>query len=167
MAFDAFLKIATIPGESTDSAHKDWIEILSYDHGVTQPTSGSVSSGGSRSAERVDHDEFSILKGIDKATPKLLIACCNGEHIPEVSIEVCRSGKDKQKYYEVVMSDVLVKSVVAQGRAKGAASAPLPVETVQFSYGKIKWTYTETDHLTGATKGNVEGGWNLHANAEF
>ena len=24
--FDAFLKIATIPGESTDDKHKDWIE---------------------------------------------------------------------------------------------------------------------------------------------
>jgi len=25
MPFDAFLKIATIPGESTDDKHKDWI----------------------------------------------------------------------------------------------------------------------------------------------
>jgi len=27
-AYDAFLKIDGIPGESTDDKHKDWIEIL-------------------------------------------------------------------------------------------------------------------------------------------
>ncbi|WP_353327541.1 type VI secretion system tube protein Hcp, partial [Chitiniphilus shinanonensis] len=27
MAFDAFIKIDGIPGESTDDKHKDWIEI--------------------------------------------------------------------------------------------------------------------------------------------
>ena len=35
MAFDAFLKIDGIPGESTDDKHKDWIEILSFDFGMT------------------------------------------------------------------------------------------------------------------------------------
>ena len=50
MAFDAFLKIATIPGESTDDKHKDWIEVLSYSWGVSQQTSGSRSSGGAASA---------------------------------------------------------------------------------------------------------------------
>jgi hypothetical protein len=34
MAFDAFLKIDGIPGESTDDKHKDWIEILSFAHGL-------------------------------------------------------------------------------------------------------------------------------------
>jgi bacteriocin-like protein len=32
-AYDAFLKIDGIPGESTDDKHKDWIEILSFNHG--------------------------------------------------------------------------------------------------------------------------------------
>ncbi len=27
MAFDAFIKIGDIPGESTDDKHKDWIQI--------------------------------------------------------------------------------------------------------------------------------------------
>ena len=34
MAFDAFLKIDGIPGESTDDKHKDWIEVLSFDFGM-------------------------------------------------------------------------------------------------------------------------------------
>ena len=55
MAFDAFLEIKTIPGESTDDKHGNWIELLSFNHGVAQQTSGSVSSGGSRTARRHHH----------------------------------------------------------------------------------------------------------------
>jgi type VI secretion system secreted protein Hcp len=164
MAFDAFLNIATIPGESTDDAHKDWIEILSYDHAVRQPTSGSVSSGGSRTAERVDHGNFNVVKAIDKATPKLYLSCCKGEHINEVKLEVCRSGGDKMKYYEVILTDVTVASVSCSGQSKGATASPIPVENVSFAYGTIKWTYTQTDHKTGQKGGDVAGSWDLHAN---
>jgi type VI secretion system secreted protein Hcp len=164
MAFDAFLKIATIEGESTDDKHKGWIELLSYEHQVSQPTSGSVSSGGGRSSQRVDHGNFTVLKAVDKATPKLFLSCCNGEHISEIKMEICRSSQDKMKYYEVVMSDVMVSSVSCTGQAKGAASAPLPTEEVSFAYGKIKWTYTQTDHKTGKPSGDVAGEWDLHSN---
>ena len=34
MAVDMFLKIDGVDGESTDSAHDKWIEILSYSHGL-------------------------------------------------------------------------------------------------------------------------------------
>ena len=34
-AYDAFLKIDGIAGESTDDKHKDWIEILSFNHSTT------------------------------------------------------------------------------------------------------------------------------------
>ena len=46
MAFDAFLKLSTIPGESGDDKHKEWIEILSYSTGVSQPASGRDPQGG-------------------------------------------------------------------------------------------------------------------------
>jgi len=58
-AFDAFLKIEGVSAESTDVTQKDWIEVLSYSWGVSQPASGSASSGGGRSAERADFSEFS------------------------------------------------------------------------------------------------------------
>jgi len=40
MAGDCFLKIDGIPGESTDDKHKDWIEVMSYSHGVSQMAGG-------------------------------------------------------------------------------------------------------------------------------
>jgi type VI secretion system secreted protein Hcp len=162
MAFDTFLKISTIPGESTDDKHKDWIEILSFSHGVVQPATGSTSSGGARSAERVDHQDFSLVKTLDKASPKLALACCNGEHIPEVNVELCRATGDKAVYMKYKLTDVIVSSVSDGGSAQGGET--LPLEEVSFNYAKIAWTYTETDHKTGKAKGDVETHWDLSAN---
>lgn len=162
MAFDAFCQIQDIPGESTDEQHQDWIEILSYNHGVSQPGSGSVSSGGSRTAERCEHQDFSIIKTLDKASPKLNLFCCNGTHIPEVVVELCRAGGDKQKYMQYKMTDVIVSSVRPGGSSQGGEN--LPAEEVTFNYGKIEWTYTETDHASGAPKGDVTAFWDMHSN---
>jgi type VI secretion system secreted protein Hcp len=162
MAFDCFLNIDGVPGESTDDKHADWIELLSFSHGVSQMSSGAASSGGGRSAERCDHQDFSVVKTLDKASPKLALYCCNGTHIKEVTVELCRAGGDKQKYMEYKMSDVIVTSARPGGSA-GSGEA-LPLEEVTFNYGKIDWTYTETDHKTGQPKGDVATNWDLTVN---
>jgi len=162
MAFDCFLKIGTIPGECTDDKHKEWIEILSFSHGLSQPGSGSVSSGGARSAERCDHQDFSVVKTLDKASPKLALACCNGEHIASIKMELCRATGDKSKYMEFDLSDVIVSSARPGGSAEGGEA--LPLEEVSFNYGKIEWIYTETDHKTGKPKGDVKAHWDLVTN---
>lgn len=160
--FDAFIKIDGVPGECTDAGHADWIEVLSYNHSVNQQNSGSVSSGGGRSAGRCDHAPFSIVKTLDKATPKLNLFCCSGEHIPTITIDFCRSGKDKQLYMQYKLYDVLIGGVSVGGSSQGESS--LPLEEVTFNYAKIEWTYTETDHKTGQPKGNVAAGWDQHSN---
>ena len=162
MAFDCFLKIDGVDGESTDDKHQKWIELLSYSHGVSQPSSGAVSSGGARSAERCDHQDFLVVKTVDRASPKLALACCNGEHIANVKVELCRATENKEKYMEYLMTDVIVSSVRPGGSAQGGE--PLPLEEVSFNYGKITWNYIETDHKTGKPGGNVETHWDLVVN---
>jgi type VI secretion system secreted protein Hcp len=160
-AVDMFLKIDGVPGESTEDKHKEWIEILSYSSGVSQPGAGAMSSGGARSAERCDHSDFSVVKTLDKASPKLALYLCNGTHIEEIIIELCHATGDKQKYMEYKMTDVIVSSVSVSG---SAGEGPLPLEEVTFAYGKIEWTYTEVDHETGKAKGDVEAYWDLVSN---
>ena len=162
MAFDCFMKFDGIPGESTDDKHKDWIEILSYSHGISQPASGSSSSGGGRSSQRCDHQDFTIVKTLDKASPKLALHCCNGQHIKKISLELCRATGDKQKYMEYVLEDAIVSGVRPGGSAQGGEA--LPLEEVSLSYGKISWVYTATDHKTGKAAGDVKASWDLTAN---
>src|ERR1051325_6539993 len=108
--FDAFLKIDVIPGESTDDKHKDWIEILSYDFGMDQPSSATDSSAGGGTTEPVNSDDFKIVKHLDKASTKIYETCCTGKHIATVTLELCRAGGDKLKYLEVKMENVIVSS---------------------------------------------------------
>jgi type VI secretion system secreted protein Hcp len=157
MAFDAFLKIEGIPGESTDDKHKDWIELLSFNLGATQPAAGAASSGGARSAERVNLQDFSCVKTIDKASPKLFLKCCDGTHIGKIEVELCRATGDKQLYMKYVMSDNIVSTYRPGGSAQGGET--LPLEEVSFNFGKIELTYTETDHKTGKPKGDVKAHW--------
>jgi len=162
MAFDCFLKIDGIDGESTDDKHKDWIELLSFSHGISQPATGSAARAGARTAERCLLEDFSIVKTLDKASPKLALNCCNGKHIDDVTLELCRAGGDKQKFMEYKLSDVIVSSVKPGGSAQGAEA--LPLEEVSFNYGKIEWTYTETDPVTGKPVGDVSAHWDLVTN---
>ena len=71
MPFDAFLKIATVPGESTDDKHKEWIEVLSYSWGVSQTTGGLGELDGRARGQRADISDFSFVQPLDKASPKL------------------------------------------------------------------------------------------------
>ncbi|TJZ64240.1 Hcp family type VI secretion system effector [Chitiniphilus eburneus] len=161
MAFDAFIKIDGIPGESTDDKHKDWIEIKSFAHKLEQPASATASSVGGATAERVNHSTFDIVHLIDKASPKLYEACCTGKHIKDVTLELCRAGGDKVKYLEVKLEQVLISKVQPNGSSNDEG---FPSEAVSFSYGKIKWTYTQQKREDGAGGGNVSAGWDLTAN---
>ena len=163
MAMDMFLKVKTIPGESTDDKHKEWIEVLSFSWGVSQTGAGSRSSGGAAAAERCNHSDFSVVHTLDKASPKFFLSCCKGEHIGEVKLELCRATGAKTKYMEYKMEDVIITSVRPGGSAQGGES--LPLEEVSFNYGKITLDYIQTDHKTGASQGSAGSVyWDVTAN---
>jgi type VI secretion system secreted protein Hcp len=133
--------------------------LLKYDHAVTQPPSISQKTAGGRSAEEVTHSEFSVVKLLDAATPKLYEAACKGVHIPEVTIELFRAGGDKPvKYMEYKLKEVLISGVITHGDPTGPAQ--FPTETIKMTYGAIEWTYTKQDEK-GAAKGNVAAKWNV------
>lgn len=164
MAFDAFMKVDGIPGESSDAKHKDWIELLSFAHSLEQPASATASSSGGAAAERVNHGSYDIVHLLDKSSPKLYEACCTGKAIKEVTIELCRSGGDKVKYLEIKLEQVLISKVESAGASNDQG---FPSEKISLSYGKIKWTYTQQKRSDGAGGGNVSAGWDLTENKTY
>ena len=159
LAFDAFLKINEIPGESVDSKHKDWIEILSYSHNV-KPMVLPDSF----------FDVFTVVKILDKASPKLVLYCCKGTHFKEVLLELCDPNRASYNIMQYKMSDVIVSGVkIRESPFVGIRESPtrvirespyecLPLEEVSFNYSKIEWTYTTPDGNTVRTSWDAVAG---------
>lgn len=156
---DAFLEIEGIPGESTDEKHKGQIEVLSFSHGVSQMASAVESTSGGKTVGRCDHQDFSIVKEIDKASPELNLQCCKGTHIKKMTLELCAATGDQSPYMRYVFEGLIISSVSIGGGGGGT-----PTESVTFNYNKINWIYVDTDHETGKKKGEVKKWWDLGAN---
>ncbi len=162
MASDFFLEIDGIKGESTDDKHSDWIEILNYSCGVSQPVSAASRTGG-RTGGRADFQNFTITKTVDISTPDLMLHCANGKHIPKITFECCLATEDKHTFHKIEMKDVIVASVNPSGSAQSGENKPL--ETVSFAYAEIKMTYTPISS-DGKAGGSVDRTWDLAKNMQ-
>lgn len=157
MAVDMFLKISGIDGESTDKQHKGTIEILSFSWGVSNP---ARKAGTSRlSAGKTQVSDFSIMKYIDTASPRLFESCCQGEHVHEATLTVRKAGETQQEYLKITLNDILISSV-APG---GAAGGDQPLEQVSFSFGSATLQAARLDPKGGTqwTTATTCGGSNM------
>jgi type VI secretion system secreted protein Hcp len=154
--FDAFLKIDGIEGESPDSKHGKEIQLLSFSFGADQPASSSL--GGGSGAGKVNMHDLSIVKQVDKASPKLFVACCTGQHIKSAVLTSRKAGGDQQDYMIVTLSDIIVSHVTTAGQAAGTDG--LPNEQVALNFSKVNFEYKEQG-ADGTLKGTVAGGYDI------
>lgn len=148
----AYLKIGDIKGESQDAKHKEWIEVLSFSHGVA--VSGAA-SGAARRRSAPEMQDFSFVKMTDKATPKLMELATKGQVIPEVIFEVTNSSRNP--YYTITLSNVMITSVNNGGSTSGQSEIS---DQVSFNYEKITWTYNSVD-ARGGSSGKVTATYNV------
>ncbi|WP_266158724.1 Hcp family type VI secretion system effector [Dyella silvatica] len=162
MAFDAFIQLDGIKGESADDKHKDWIEVLNFGFGAQQPQSGTASSAGNLGSARVNIQNFTFMHHLDISSPKLFEYCCTGQTIPKAIISLNRAGGDKAKYLEYKLTDVIITSVGKGGDSK-SDTHDVPLESISLAFGKMEMTYTKIG-INGKAAGNSSSGWDLKAN---
>jgi type VI secretion system secreted protein Hcp len=158
MAFDAFLKIEGIKGESVDAKHKDEIVLESFSWGVANAGAGYAGSAG-RATGKSSPSDFSIQKKIDKASPDLFAACASGKHTPTMVLTVRKAGGEPLEYLVYKFADVMVSAY----QAGGSAGGDLPVESVSFNYAKVEISYVPQDK-TGKGMSPVGTGWDFSSN---
>jgi type VI secretion system secreted protein Hcp len=156
-AVDYFLKIKDIEGESTDSKHKNEIDIESWSWGETQ--SGSHAYGGGGGAGKVSMNDFNFAMRVNKASPKLLLACANGSHIKEALLTCRKAGKDQQEYLKVKFTDLLVSSF----QTGGSAGDVVPVDSIALNFSKIEYEYYP-QKPDGTLDAKVPVWWSLKEN---
>lgn len=157
-AVDYFLKIDGIEGESPDQKHKNEIEIQSYSWGEQQTGTGSF--GGGSGAGKVQMHDFAFTMRVNKASPKLFVACADGEHIKKAVLTCRKAGKEQQEYLKVTFNEVLVSSYHTEG---GAGSDIVPTDSVKLNFAKIEFEYHE-QKPDGSLAGAVKTGYDLKLN---
>jgi type VI secretion system secreted protein Hcp len=157
MAVDMFLEIKECPGESTKKGHEGQIDITSFTFGAVQ--SGSFARGGAGGgAGKAEFQDISIVKEVDKSSPKLFQACAAGTHFQKATIYVRKAGDKPLEYYKVELSDLIVSSV----QNSGSSSGDTVMESITFNTAKINFTYVEQDAKGGAGK-TVTAGFDVRA----
>lgn len=102
--------------------------------------------------------EARVGRLLDRASPALAKALCQGTLLPLVRIEARATGTNGVSYYAIRLHDVLVSSYAAAGGLGGDLTDDRPTESVSFNYGKVEWTYIATD-AAGVAVTAAATGW--------
>ena len=157
---DFFLKIDGIDGESNDAKHKGEIDLESWSWGESQ--SGTHSGQGGGGAGKVSMQDFHFVMKVNKSSPKVMLACASGQHIPKAVLTCRKAGTDQQEFLKITMSDLLVSSYQTGGSGH---SDIVPTDQVSLNYSKIEFEYKE-QKPDGTLGGSVKAGWNLKENTK-
>ncbi len=144
MAYDIFLKIDGIDGESMDDKHKNEIEVLSWRWNIHQESTMHAGSGlgsGKVSVTNLDFDHY-----IDRASPNLFKYCASGKHIPQAILVMRKAGGNPLEYSH-----------------DGEIASR---ETVELSFSTVKQEYV-VQNQQGGSGGTITAGYDFKANKEI
>ncbi len=159
MAVDMFLKLDGIKGESKDDKHKDEIHIESFSWGMNQ--SGTFHAGGGGGAGKVNIQDISITKYVDKSSCDLMYHCASGKHIPNGLLTVRKAGEKPLEYLKIKMTDILISGLQATGHGGG----DLLSENVSLNFAKFQLEYQEQKPDGSGTPGGAMG-WDITKNVK-
>ena len=153
MSVDCFLKIDGIPGESSDPKHKDEIVILSWSWGETRAMA-AVAVGGTG---KVTMQDFHFSEAVDKASPKLMLACASGQHIKD-AVPSCRKAGGSQDFLIITLTQVAISGYqISDGAAVG------PTDQFALRFAEIQFDYVQ-QKPDGSMAASTEAGWDLQNN---
>ena len=154
-AVDYFLKLDGIDGETKQKGHEKSIELESWSFGETN--GGSFAHGGGGGAGKVSMQDFHFVMHVNKASPKLFLACATGEHIKSAKLTCRKAGKTQQEFLKVTFTDLLVSSYQTGG--SGNADV-LPTDQISLNFSKIEFDYAE-QKADGSLGPSVKTGYDL------
>ena len=167
MASDMFLKLegtnGKMEGESQDSTHKDEIQVLAWSWGMSQGGTTHIGTGGG--AGKVNVQDLSITKYIDKSSTNLIQCCMSGAHFKEGLLTIRKASGDLKagplEYLKIKMEDCIITSV----STGGSGGEDKLTENVTINFAKVGVTYVPQDDK-GAGLTAKKFGWDIPKNEE-
>jgi type VI secretion system secreted protein Hcp len=135
MAFDAFLKLDGIKGESQVKGFEDQIQIESFHWGVAQ-TVVQIGSGGAGTGRPTKKD-FLFTSASSQASPLLFLNCATGKHIKDGVLTLRSAGGSQTNFSTIKLTDLLISAYDQAGDEDGS----VPMDEVSINYTKIEFAY--------------------------
>jgi len=104
--------------------------------------------------------DFHFVMNVNKASPKLFLACATGEHIKKAVLTCRKAGKEQQEFLTISLSDLLVSSYQTGG---SGSSNIVPTDQVSINFTKIEFDYKE-QKADGTLGAPVKAGYDVKAN---
>ena len=159
MAMDMFIQIGALKGESVDKVHAGKTDVLAWSWGLSN--SGSAHVGGGAGAGKVNVQDLSITKYIDKSTPDLLLTCCNGKHHDSAVLIVRKAGEKPLEYLKITMTELMVTAV----STGGSGGEDRLTENVTLNFASVKVDYVE-QKKDGSAGDKPSMNWNIAENSK-
>ena len=141
-----FLKLDGIPGDSTDVAHKDWIDVQSWSWGVATGSSTAYAGGAGRTGKPTFQD-LSVAAHLGSASPTLFLSCATAARVKDATLSgVTTSGSGKGlEFLTIRLHDVRVTS-----QQLGDSLGVAPGVQFSLSYARIEISYVPQSPSGGA-----------------
>ncbi|MEX0731283.1 MAG: type VI secretion system tube protein Hcp [Aquisalimonadaceae bacterium] len=146
-----FMNYDGIKGESSDSNHKDWMDIQDISWGVSRNITSASSTQNDRESSNAAITDLQVTRAMDSATPALFIESCCGKG-KDVVIHLTKTGAGSgaDVYMEYTLKNALVSRYAVTANAQDT-SRPLENLTISFVDVEVKYTpYDEDGNATAA-----------------
>jgi type VI protein secretion system component Hcp len=132
VAFEVFLKLGAIDGDSVDKAHLKWIAVDTFSWGLERESGTGGFPAPSASVARPVN--FEAQPGM--ASPKIAASCLTGAKIPEADVDVVDTAS-RAIFLKYRFMDVVVSSF------EESLNAVPKVQVTAFTLGFAKVSITE------------------------
>ena len=128
-----FLKIDGINGSSTEANHTNWIEIESFEFGISKPMANNQATG-------KPAYEFSLTKRTDISSLDIMASISNNTGFSQVVLDVTQTIKNKTvTVLKFTFTNVIFSKYEVDADAKGI------VEEIELKQQKLVITYYSYD----------------------
>ena len=158
MAVDMFIKIDDLKGESVDDVHADEIDVLAWSWGMSQSGTTHIGKGGG--GGKVNVQDISITKYVDKSSLNLMIMCCNGTTFEEAVLVVRKAGENPLEYLKITMKLGIISSI----STGGSGGEDRLTENITLNFAEFESEYTPQME-DGSGDAAVVAGFDIAKNA--
>jgi type VI secretion system secreted protein Hcp len=148
MAVDYFLKVDGVEGDSIVKSKEGWAQLLAWSWGMSQ--TGTTHHGSGGGAGKVNVQDMSFTKHVDKSSPVLISACCTGKHFDKATLVCRKAGDSPLEFLTIEMTNCIITSV----SSGGSGGEDLQTENITLNFAAFTVSYQGQDEK-GAKKGGA------------